>query len=73
MSEELTVSVLCVLCLIVGALFGAFLAGKSGHRRNEAPAPIDLSYDPTNPVNGREMGRKREPVQMCGATWYRMN
>ena len=72
MSAQLITGLLCVTCLIIGTLFGAFLAGKSGHRRNEAPAPVDLSYDQTNPVNGAPMGRKREPVQMCGATWYRM-
>lgn len=72
MSNELLIGLLCVLCLVVGALFGAFLAGKSGRRRSEAPTPVDLSYDQTNPVNGREMGRKRETVEICGATWYRM-
>lgn len=72
MSTQLITGLLCITCLIIGTLFGTILAGKSGHRRNEAPAPVDLSYDPTNPINGAPMGRKREAVQMGGATWYRM-
>ena len=52
------VSLLCVLCLVVGALFGAFLAGKPGRRRSEAPEPVlDMEYDLSNPINARGLQR----------------
>ena len=77
MSNELLIGLLCLMCLVVGALFGSLLGGIWARRRRAAqcaaptdtPMPVDLGYDPENPMNA---GRKHETVEMCGATWYRM-
>lgn len=53
----------------VGCLLERGRAGQVS-RPYDAPVPVDLGYDPENPMNA---GRKRETVRMCGAEWYRMN
>lgn len=70
MSTQLITGLLCIACLVIGVLFGSLVGGvRARRRRAEAPLPVDLGYDTTNPMNA---GRQREAVQMCGATWYRM-
>ena len=73
MSTQLITDLLCITCLVIGAMFGALVGGVRARRRRagqvsrpyDAPMPVDLGYDPDNPM-------KREAVQMGGATWYRM-
>ena len=77
MSTQLITGLLCITCLVIGAMFGSLVGGVRARRRRaaqcaaptDAPLPVDLGYDTTNPMNA---GRQREAVQMCGATWYRM-
>lgn len=78
MSNELLIGLLCITCLVIGAVFGSLVGGVRARRRRaaqcaaptDAPVPaVDPGYDPDNPMNA---GRRRETVEMCGATWYRM-
>lgn len=62
--------VMCVMCVLLGVVIGLFMARATVRRvRPEAPAPVDLGYDPNNPMN---CGRERETEVICGATWYRI-
>lgn len=72
MYSELAVIALCILCLALGALSGAALAGKPGRRAARAPEPVDLYPVPDTRLRGPENGLKRETVEMCGATWTLM-
>lgn len=66
--NELGIGILCVLCVLLGGVSGAFLGAKFARRRDSAPTPIDLSYDATNPVNGGV--RREKTVVSGGAVWY---
>ena len=75
-SMNTQIGILCVLCVLLGVLVGLFMARaairgakKSGALMmnvNEAPAPVDLGYDPSNPMNA---GRPRKTVKECGYEW----
>ena len=68
---DLVLTGLCAACILLGMIVGLFLARWMIRRvrpaQPEGPAPCDLGYDPTNPMNA---GRGRETVQEGGATWY---
>lgn len=57
---------LCALCLAIGTVCGYFIAMRYERRKDVAPLP---DFDPKNPVNAKAW----EPVEMGGATWYRVN
>ena len=58
--------------LVILALVSGYLAGYGMGRRirkQNAPAPVDIGYDPQNPMNA---GRGWEPVKVEGYTFYRV-
>ena len=76
-SMNTQIGILCVLCVLLGVMAGLFMARatirgakKSGAltMRSDfgAPAPVDLGYDPSNPMNA---GRPRKTVKECGYEW----
>lgn len=72
MYSNWAVVALCILCLALGALSGAALAGRPGHRARRAPGPVDLYPVPGTRLRGPENGQERETVEICGATWTLM-
>ena len=70
MYSEWAVIALCILCLALGALSGAALAGRPGRRAARAPEPVDLYPCPDTRLRGPENGQKT--VVVCGATWTLM-
>lgn len=64
------IGILCVLCVILGIVIGLCAARATVRRMHpEAPVPVDLGYDPRNPMN---CGRPRETEIICGAVWHRI-
>lgn len=61
------IAILCILCLVMGGFAGAFLAKRTGRRGDAAPAPVELGYDPENPINGRLNDGKRMVIN--GVEW----
>lgn len=59
-----------ITCLLIGGLFGSLITAFTKARKpHPAPAPVDLGYDPDNPIN---RGRSWEPVEVEGRTFYRV-
>lgn len=54
------------VCLLIGILIGTLMPRYERRVVREAPAPADLGYDPTNPMN---RGRTPETVEICGLEW----
>ena len=68
MNNELGIGILCILCVLLGGVAGAFIGAKTSRRRDIAPAPVDLGYDPDNPMNAGH----REYVDIGGVRLWRM-
>lgn len=60
---------LCAVCALLGLIGGLYLS-RWAIRRQRKLLEVMPAYDPSNPMNA---GRGRETVEICGATWYRMN
>jgi len=69
MSYEIGIVVLSLLCLALGCVSGVFIGQEMALRRDRAPQPVDLSYDPQTGLCGTEKALQRETVEMCGVTW----
>lgn len=65
---------LCILCAVFGVIAGAGLGSWRAHRaekrKDVSPAPVDLGYDPENPING---GGRWQPVTVEGRTFWRVS
>ena len=60
-----------LLCIALGITIGWAMprrrrAGQVSRPYIEGPAPVELGYDPMNPMNA---GRTSETVEICGAEW----
>ncbi len=58
LSFDLELGVLCLLCIVLGmsiqyALSFCRRPKTRRSRRFDAPVPLDLGYDPNNPINQR--------------------
>ena len=68
------------LCLVIGMMLGRLWATglyeekARRTKRPEAPAPVELGFDPMNPMNGgaRTAAKRGERVEICGGVFYRM-
>ena len=60
---------LLTVILFVLGLCAGYALGRKTRKRAKAPAPVDIGYDPQNPMNA---GRGWEPVQVEGFTLYRV-
>lgn len=56
--------------IVIGLTAGTIRAARK-ERRRDAPVPIDLGYDPMNPINGRQSGHG-EPIVVDGVTLWRV-
>lgn len=54
-------------CIALGCVIGSVIGVYFDRRRDRSPAPIDLSYDTNNPINGRF--NVERTMNICGAEW----
>ena len=69
MSTLLITGLLCITCLIVGALFGSLVTSEYSRWRAQRPRPVAEDFDRQNPINARSW----EPVEVDGRTLYRLH
>lgn len=85
MTFEMELGIMCLIAMLLGAAIDRCLPRRAkpssdpaapghlppsvGKAFGDAPVPVDLGYDPENPINA---GRGRETVEIDGATWYLM-
>lgn len=70
--KEIQFGIMCLMCVLLGILIGLFAARaaiRHEARRTEAPAPIDLGYDPNNPINGRREIGQTDPETGLTRIW----
>jgi len=59
-------------CLIIGMVIGAMMPRYEKREEREAPAPVELGYDPGMRINGGQEPRRGETVEICGVQMTRM-
>ena len=61
-----------IVLTAVAYLAGLLTAGliiRHRDRAREAPVPVDISYDPTNPINQTRFG---DPIEVDGVKLWRI-
>ena len=57
---------------ILGIIFGGVCALKFERRRDRTPVPVPTPGLSGTGLHGPQNARRGEPVEICGATWWRM-